>query len=239
MKKVWFDLSENDAELVLKVLDEYCVPRKKRSHEVFGLFYTAYKYDIEVDLSIDEIMTTKKGKISPYDFITKKVDEIFQLRDDFDLPAKRHPLLVEDKERIAKEKLECKRINIKNPIIEQQDEPWYKILWHNLKLGFKRKDLKSKSIIDFINSNSRKHNLDFEKIIEDSFRKQFMPPFLDIPKCFESKMQGKVEGCKEIKFDDLSSFIKQSLTMIYPVEVLRSDKCKIYQSGNQISVIIN
>ena len=81
-KKVFIDLNGKQKDLIISVLDKYCVPYDLKTNEISCIFGYIETYDISVNLSIDE-----KDGISPYNFIIEKVNERLQLEESFNSPC--------------------------------------------------------------------------------------------------------------------------------------------------------
>lgn len=91
---VWYDKDETEKDLIINVLNQWCVPYKTKTNRVDSLFGYSESYDIMVELD-----TTHKGrKKSPYDFIISKVKERLALEQCYEgRDAKRPPLKEETK----------------------------------------------------------------------------------------------------------------------------------------------
>ena len=228
MKKVYFDKTEEQFILITNVLNKYCVPYEKKIHRIHGMFYEEVKYDIIVDLSIEKIMTLKDGtKISPYNFIIEKINEICHLYNSYKHTAVNHPKTVQEKQtELNLHRVEQELYEAQNKLISKEIEDSAtnkKITW---------KDRFKNILIDLFATN--------ETINNNEQSDESTIPLLNPMNILNGiGITGLTRDVGEIiKFKDLPMEIKDILCSQYPKELLESDKCIIRKNNNSISVTI-
>lgn len=86
MKRVFYELDEEQYGIVTNTLDQYCVKYQKRINREEGLFRDNITYDVEIDMDNDKEITLKDGTVTtPYNFIVSKVEERLNLEKCFEM----------------------------------------------------------------------------------------------------------------------------------------------------------
>jgi len=86
MKRVFYELDEEQYGIVINTLEQYCVKYQKRINREEGLFRDNITYDVEIDMDNDKEITLKDGTVTtPYNFIVDKVEERLNLEKCFEM----------------------------------------------------------------------------------------------------------------------------------------------------------
>lgn len=228
MKKVYFDKTEEQFILITNVLEKYCVPYKKKIHKTRGMFYEDVKYDVIIDLTLEKTMTLKDGtKISPYNFIIGKINEIYHLYNSYKQTAVEHPKTIQEKQKeLNLHRVEQELYEAQNKLMSKEIEDSAtnkKITW---------KDRFKNILIDLFATN--------ETINNNKQSDESIIPLLNPMNILDGiGITGLTRDVGEIiKFKDLPMEVKNILCSQYPKELLESDKCIIRKNNNSISVMI-
>ena len=249
MKYVFYDLDEVERDLVVNVLDHWCVSFKPVSHSRSGLFGTSHTYDIVIDLDPDRI-----------EWVKDKVQERFNLENSWDLRPIEHP---QKKQEIQPETTETslfedlfkpnlgidiaaldKKRERNKSIIKEIDD----IFENQIKpvseyiAGDKEKlmDYMDKTGIKDKLQNALRDSLSMsspDTLKDDlmSYFKNKISNMLDIGNMVEDITKDGIE----ITYNELPEQMKQDLEQEYGKKLLTSNKCKFVKSKNGIAVIID
>lgn len=255
MRYVFYDLDEQERDLVINVLDHWCVPFKPVTHSRDGLFGTSHSYDIIIDLEPDKI-----------EWVKDKVQERFNLENSFDMPTYKHPPLKNKEDisqHIGQEKtapslfedifkpnlgidmdyLKKEQKQTKS-IIEEIDD----IFENQIKPVSDQIDGDKDKLMDFMDKHGIKDRLKDalrnslgmtspDKLKDDlmSYFKDKVSSMLDV-----GNMLGDItkDGI-EITYNELPELMKQDLEKQYGKKLLNSNKCKFIKTKTGIAVIID
>jgi len=253
MKKVWYDLDEKTKDIITTALDVWCVPHHEVKHETeLNWFNTVVTYDVVTDLSIEK----KNGK-SPYDFVIEKVNLALQTEKDFhgrsftEEDKKRDKERAELREKSLEDKKELQHRNVMAQ--KKKDEQLLKALEHTDKICERSQD-KVESISEFVQENKKPsfwknllNKLFLKKEVQDKQEEskplenqKDLSTWEDLPAMDEMNILNGLIGTllpamtgigmgKRVAFEELPYQIQSDLSAKYPIEMLKSDDCYIFQ----------
>lgn len=252
MKKVWYDLDEKTKDIITTALDVWCVPHHEVKHETeLNWFNTVVTYDVVTNLSIEK----KNGK-SPYDFVIDEVNRALRMETDYKGRPFTKPHTKEEKALAEKlDESETKReLQHRNVMAQKRkDEQLLKALEHTDKIC-ERSQNKVKSISEFVQENKKPsfwgnllNKLFPKKEVQDKQEESLeqqrdLTTWEDLPAMDEMNILNGLIGTllpamtgigmgKRVAFEELPYQIQSDLSAKYPIEMLKSDDCHIFQCG--------
>ena len=252
MKYVFYEQDDVERDLIVNVLEKYCVPYKINTNRHSHMFGDDFDYDIIVDLDPDKI-----------EWVKEKVQERINLENCFDMRTVNHPVLKDEKEPaktnttlfedIFKPNLGIdislldKERKKNKSIVEEIDEMFENKIKPNMDkldkdnvINFMKESGLADKLKDSISNAFGIGNPDeMKNQLQNDLQKYFHNKIHDMLPDMDNVLEQFGKDGKEITYNELPEQMKIDLEKQYGHKMLTSNRCKFIRSKNGIAVFID